>query len=62
MKITYVSRRRLSAVTMAAAYMLSAPAAFADVVGIGEGIVRDPTGAVVAGAKITLTRVSTTPE
>ena len=39
--------------------MLAAPAAFADVVGIGEGIVRDPSGAVVAGAKIILTRVST---
>lgn len=32
---------------------------FADAVGSGTGVVRDVSGAVVAGAKITLTRLST---
>ncbi len=33
--------------------------ALADAVGLGAGVVRDTTGAVIAGAKLTLTRVST---
>ncbi len=39
--------------------LLCANDALADAVGLGTGVVRDGTGAVVAGAKITLTRVST---
>jgi hypothetical protein len=42
-----------------AVLLVASRSAFADPVGIGAGIVHDSTGAVVAGAQVTLTRVST---
>jgi hypothetical protein len=41
------------------ALLFVSPWALADAVGRGAGVVRDGSGAVVAGAKVTLTRTST---
>src|ERR1700747_3813965 len=41
------------------ALLFVSPWAWADAVGRGAGVVRDGSGAVVAGAKVTLTRTST---
>ncbi len=50
---------RLSAIFVLLAVLFASHWVFADAVGSGAGIVRDSTGAVVAGAKVTFTRLST---
>ena len=50
---------RRSTILLLLTILLGSPWVFADAVGSGAGVVRDPSGAVVPGAKITFTRLST---
>jgi hypothetical protein len=51
--------RKLVGAALCAPLLFGAQAAYADPVGIGAGVVRDSTGAVVPGATVTLTRTNT---
>jgi len=50
---------RSSRIALAITLLLASRAALADAVGRGAGLVRDGSGAVIAGARVTLTRTST---
>lgn len=53
------SFRKMLSVVLLAMLLFASRGAFADPVGIGAGVVHDSTGAVVAGATVTLTRTGT---
>ena len=50
---------KFSRIFLLIALLCGTHAALADAVGTGSGVVHDATGAVISGAKVTLTRVST---
>lgn len=51
--------RSFSDICLLLVFVFASRAGWADAVGLGSGVVRDSSGAVISGAKITLTRVST---